>query len=200
MFEVEQKFLLSEKDLNKLVEDAEFLGEKKFVDQYFDTAEYNLTKNDIWLRKRGESFELKIPVAESFESSTNQYQEIEGEEKIREIFAIPKIKSFVEDIFDLGYSCFCECQTTRKKYQKGKFIIDLDEVEYADSDFKYCLAEVELLVENKDDIQKAEAEILEFAKSLNLEVSRVRGKVLEYLKREKPEHYQAIKDAGVLKE
>lgn len=199
MFEVEQKFLLSEKEKKLLLDGAEFLGEKVFTDKYFDDLNFSLTKNDIWLRKRGEIFELKIPIAGSENSSTNQYQEIEGGEKIREIFAITPIKSFIEDIKDLGYDSFCQCTTVRKKYKRESFVIDLDEVEYEADNFKYQIAEIELLVENKEKIKKAENEIIEFSKKIGLKISPVRGKVLEFLRNKKPDHYQALVDAGVVK-
>ena len=196
MFEVEQKFILSEEDIERLVDGAEFLGEKTFTDTYFDTAEFALTKNDMWLRKRGEEFELKIPMREVTESRTNQYQEIEGEDKIREVFSIAPFKSFVEDIAALGHDAFCVCTTTRKKYQKEGFVIDLDLVEYGD--FSYALGEIELLVEQKAQMAEAVGMIEKFAEKNGLKNLPVRGKVIEYLKRKKPEHYRALVAVGVV--
>lgn len=198
MFEVEQKFKLSDLDIVRLTDGAEFLGEKKFTDVYYDTEKFTLTSQDIWLRSRGENFELKLPMYKVGEGElTNQYQEIESEEKIREIFAIPIIKSFIEDIEALGYFPCCTCTTTRKKYKKGKFVIDLDLVEA--QDFNYAIGEIELMVEEKSQMADAIAEIVEFAKEHEIKIEYVRGKVLEYLKRKKPEHFQALVDAGVIK-
>jgi adenylate cyclase class IV len=199
MIEVEKKFILSQNDVKQITSGADFLGEKTFTDIYFDTGEYDLTKNDMWLRKRGNVFELKIPmggVGSNWE--TQQYQEIEGEDKIREVFALPQIKSFEEDIWDFGYTSFCQCITTRKKFQKEGFGIDLDLVSYGD--FQYSLAEIELMIEDKAEMPQAIKKIEDFAISHGLAITTVRGKVLEYLARKKPEHYQALIVAGVVKE
>lgn len=122
--------------------------QKKIIDQYFDTKDFALTKNDIWLRKRGDLFELRIPLAGLENESKNKYQEIEGEEKIREIFAIPRLKSFIEDIANFGYDSFFQIETSSIRRD---FILE-------------------------------------------------RKIVLEYLKKEKPDHYRALVEAGVVKQ
>lgn len=205
MFEVEKKFKLSGDDIARLTDGAEFFGEKTFTDVYFDTAQFSLTKNDIWLRKRGNDFELKLPMHDENNRLTQQYQEIEGEEKIREIFAIPAVKEFESDIKDFSYKPFCRCITARKKFKKQEFIIDLDVVTYELpdgelADFTYDLAEIELLVENKNEMSEAAKKIEKFAFDNGLENSYVRGKVLEFLKRKKPDHFQVLVDAGVVRE
>lgn len=83
---------------------------QKSTNAYFDTQDLNLAKNDIWLRKRGDLFELLIPIFGSEKESSNQFQKIEGEQKIREIFAVVPMKSFIEDIADLGYASFFEIE------------------------------------------------------------------------------------------
>ena len=197
MIEVEQKFILSDKDLERLTAGADFLSEKTFTDIYYDTAQYTLTKNDIWLRARAGKYELKIPMREMADSLAQQYNEIEGEEKIRELFAITPRVDFAADILEFGYRPFCALRTTRKKYKKDGFVIDLDLVECAD--FVYNIGEIELMVNEKAEIPKAIEKIEAFAKKNKLKITYVRGKVLEYLKRKKPEHYQALVEAGVVK-
>lgn len=197
MIEVEQKFILSEKDIEKLIDGADFLSEKTFTDVYCDSADFSLSRNDMWLRRRGENWELKIPMHEIGKSVTMQYQEIEGEEKIREIFGIVPILDFETDIRELGYESFCKLTTTRRKYKKDGFIIDLDEVS-GENDFAYKIGEIELMVESKDQMQGAIHEIANFAKKHFLETLPVRGKVLEYLQRKKPRHFEALMEAGVV--
>jgi adenylate cyclase class IV len=196
MIEVEQKFKLSEEKEARLIEGAEFLNERTFTDVYYDTGEYTLTKNDIWLRKRGDKWEVKIPMSGRNNWMSQQYQEVEGEEKIRQVFDIPPKHDFETDIAEFGYVSFCACKTTRKKYSKDKFIIDLDLVDYGD--FTYKIAEIEIMVPSSEHAQGATDEILKFAKSLGLEIAPVRGKVIEYLKNKKPDHYQALNEAGVV--
>ena len=199
MFEVEKKFKLSENESKRLLEGAEFISEKTFTDIYYDTLEYSLTKNDIWLRKRGDEFELKLPMHDPSEKGNmQQYQEIEGEEKIREIFAIVPIADFESDIKVLGYEIFCNLTTTRQKLKKDKFTIDIDLVK--SDDFFYELAEIELLVKEKDQMNKAAMEIENFATAQGLEKTYIRGKVLEYLFRKKPKHFTALIEAGVVVE
>lgn len=120
---------------------------QKLIDEYFDTQDFNLAKNDIWLRKKGELFELLIPIFGNEKRDSNQYQKIEGEDRIREIFAIPVMKSFVEDIADLGYDVFFE---------------------------------IVRVTENEN-------------------FSLERKKVLEFLKTKKPDRYQALVEAGIVK-
>jgi len=196
MFEIEKKFILTEKQKERLIDGAEFLGEKTFTDIYYDTEQYSLTKNDIWLRSRDGHFELKLPLQKNGYNLTNQYNELDGEEKIRQVFGIAPMGSFLEDIQSFGYAPFCECKTVRKKYKKGKFSIDLDKV-YFDN-FNYCLAKIEVMVENRENIKTANDDILAFADSLVLRAENIRGKIVEYLFREKPQHYRALVDAGVV--
>ena len=199
MFEVEKKFKLSEEESEALLKDAEFISEKTFTDVYYDTDEYALTKNDIWLRRRGDEYELKLPMHDPGSNKlTQQYQEIEGEQKIREIFAIAPINDFLADIKVLGYDAFCTCITTRKKFKKDEFTIDVDFVNYGD--FSYELAEIELMVEQKDQMEKAAKEIDDFATKQGLRKDYVRGKVLEYLFNKKPEHFASLVEVGVVRE
>jgi len=50
--EIEKKYELVESDLNAIKSNFEFLWEKKIEDKYFDTEDFYLCKNNIWLRKR----------------------------------------------------------------------------------------------------------------------------------------------------
>ena len=205
MIEIEKKFILTDAQRERLSENAEFLGERTFTDVYYDTPEYALTKNDIWLRTRNGKFELKLPLQKNGKGLANHYHEVEGEEKIRQIFDIVPMGSFLEDIQSFGYASFGEFKTTRREYKKEKFTIDLDEVDY--SDFKYSVAEIEILIEtchsrmmgeNEKEIKKANDEILAFAELMGLENKNLRGKMSEYLFRKKPDHYKALVDAGVV--
>lgn len=200
MIEVEKKFILDEKQKARLIEGAQFLGEKVFTDIYYDNAQFSLSSKDIWLRERAGVFELKLPAYEIGDDKlVDQYQEIVGEKMIREIFAIPEINNFVDDIAQLGHQPFCTCTTTRKKYQKENFIIDLDEVTYAGSDLEYAIGEIELLVEKKEQIKDASEKIMQFAKEHGLNEGALLGKVLFFVKAKNPKHFAALKKAGILR-
>jgi len=198
MIEVEQKFILNEEAKARLTGEAKFINEKVFTDIYYDTADYSLTTRDVWLRQRGGKWELKTPIKIDINRLTNQYQEIEEEGEIRKFLLLPKVNSLEEDLVANKYLIFCRCTTRRKKYELTPFIIDLDEVDYGD--FQYNLGEIELMVENKEEMALASEKILALAKENGLETLPVRGKVIEYLKQKRPEHYETLIRVGVVKD
>ncbi len=198
MFEVEKKYVVTEKQKKRLIKGAEFLGEKIIVDEYFDTEDYNLTLNDMWLRCRNGTFEINLPMDKNGKGFANRYQEVEGEDKIRQIFAINPEKSFREDIRSFGYETFLRCSTERREYKKGKFKIIFDEADFGD--FKFSISEIELMVENAGEIQKASEEIFEFSRKQGLVNKNNQGKIIEYLRAKKPKHFKALVERGVVVE
>jgi len=190
MIEVEKKFIISEQHKKRLTKDAEFLSERIFTDIYYDTEEFSLTSQDKWLRSREGIFELKLSLHNGVERLADQYDEIKDEQKIRQILNLPPNKNLADDLIKAGYLPFCTCKTTRRKYKKEPFIIDLDTVDF--QDFTYHIGEIELMVRDKSEIEDAIEKIMDFAKAQNLTVAPVRGKIVEYLKRAKPNHYQAL--------
>lgn len=199
MIEVEKKFLLNKEQEKKLIEGAEFIGEKIFTDIYYDTADFTLTANDKWLRLRAGRWELKLPFNKiAAERVGDLYDEIENEDKIREIFGVPENIEIEEGLRKNGYSTCCTCKTTRRKYKKQGFGIDIDFVDYND-DFIYELAEIELMVQDKSEMSEALNKIISFATKNGLEICYVRGKVIEYFRRKRPEHFMALVKSGVVK-
>ncbi len=201
MFEVEKKFKLNDDELERLLEDAQFLGEQTFRDVYYDTSDFTLSKNNIWLRKRGEQFQLKLPVFQKEKMQTAQFQEIEGEDKIREIFAIPPIVDFEMDIKKFGYGIFCDLTTVRKKYEKENFVIDLDQTISnlpREDDFSYQVVEIGLMVAGSAEIPRADKKIMTFAKRNQLKVEKQKGKVAQYLFQKKPKHFKVLVEAGIV--
>ena len=197
MIEVEKKFILNEQDKERLTKEAQFLNERVFTDIYYDTEIFSLTTNDKWLRSREGRFELKLPLHEGVDRLADQYDELEDEQKIREALNLPPKGKLADDLAKAGYSPFCTCKTTRRKYKKESFIIDLDVVDF--QDFTYNIGEIELMVNEKSEIGSAIEKIMDFTKSQNLTIAPVRGKVIEYLKRAKPNHYQVLVQTGVVK-
>ena len=200
MIEVEQKFILKNNDKERLLESAVFLGEKQFTDVYYDTKNYDLTLNDKWLRQRERKFELKIPAGggKNTDKTINLYKELEIEKEIRENLKLQKRGTLKDDLFASEYFVFCECKTTRQKYKKEGFDIDLDFVEF--DDFSYEIAEIELMSENEETVPVAAEQIFNFAKKHGLKISHTRGKVIEYLKQKSQKHYNALVSAGQVKD
>lgn len=198
MIEVEKKFIISEQYKKQLARDAEFLSERVFTDIYYDTENFLLTSQDKWLRSREGVFELKLSLHNRVGRLADQYDELEDEQKIRQVLNLPPNKNLADDLIKAGYFPFCTCKTTRRKYKKEPFIIDLDIVDF--QDFTYNIGEIELMVRDKSEIEDAIEKIMNFAKDQNLTVVPVRGKIIEYLKRAKPNHYQALVKKNVVKD
>lgn len=194
MIEVERKFIINKENVDSLTKNAEFLREIVFTDTYYDTPDYKLTTKGIWLRKRNGKFELKIPLGNR--EQIDQYEEIETEDGIKKELKLNG-KDLSEGLQKSGFKEFCTCTTARKKYKNGQFTIDLDKVEFENQ--TYHIGEIELMVEKESEMEKALQQISEFAKSKKLTFEPVRGKVVEYLKRFKPEHYKALLNAGVIR-
>ncbi|MBI2113221.1 MAG: CYTH domain-containing protein [Candidatus Wildermuthbacteria bacterium] len=194
MIEVEKKFILEQKDKEKLLEGAEFLHEKIIRDAYYDTKSFALAKKDWWLRERNGAFELKISTRipqkqENF--APTQYRELETEEEIRKALDLSSKSPFLQALEEQGYLKAFALETIRKKYEKQGFTVDFDIVDYG-----YELAEIELMVDQESQIAEAEKRIWDFATSQGLSFNgEQRGKVLEYLRRYEPSQYQEILDA-----
>lgn len=194
MIEVEKKFLLSDEEIAILIEKAELITTTTIKDSYFDTPDFKLLSKDFWLRNRDGKFELKIPLKFGKKAKHfNQYRELTSEEEIKKLLKLngEKLENLLEKN---GYLSFAKIVTTRKKYKKGEFIIDLDLMDYG-----YSIAEVELMVEDELEMEEATNKITNFAQEHGLKIVRVRGKVLEYLVRFYPEKLQKLIELGVFK-
>lgn len=196
MIEVEKKFLLeSPDDERRLLDGATFLGEKKYRDTYYDDTTYTLTTHNRWLRDRDGVWELKIPLPNTTrgEDWVNQYDEIVGEDAIRHALTIQKKETLLQDLAARGIKPFCSFTTFRKNYRRDPFTLAIDEMDYG-----FRVAEVEYMVAANDAIDTAAAHILQFAKEKKLSPVPVRGKCIEWLRRNDPKHLAALDKAGIL--
>lgn len=198
MIEIEKKFILTPQIEKRLKKGAKYLGEDVFMDTYFDKSDFELTKNDIWLRIRDKEVELKMPMDKDGKHSEiffNRYEEFTGEKEVRQMLNIAPGNDFLSDFKNNGYKAFASITTRREKFQKKQFNIDIDAC-----DFGYALAEIELMVEKEEQVEDAEKQIADFAVQYGLKISSVRGKVIEYLYRKKPDHYKILLEEGVVLE
>jgi len=196
MIEVEKKFKLNKKQLARIEKLAKFVSKKTFTDIYFDDEKFSLTSRDVWLRKRGKKFELKVPgISARAARRVNVYVEIYGQKKIsRELKLKNSYSWFVSNLRESGYCQFCRIKTTRKKYAYGDFIIDIDEM-----DFGYSLCEIEKIAKSKKEVGRTGKEIISAGKKLGLKIDwSLRGKVLEYLWRYDKKHYNKLKESRVI--
>lgn len=202
MIEIEKKFLLTEQQRNDLLDGAEELGLKLVEDSYLDTDAFSLTANDLWFRERDGVYELKAPLTSGGGSyaATNRYNEITDVEEIAQVLGLDAGLDFESSLSHAGIKKFMTVFTSRNSYEKQGFHIDIDSATYLDSGFEYAVAEIELLVNSEAEADEADRRIIEFARSFELTTDQVvLGKVAAYLKAERPVHYQALVDAGVLK-
>jgi adenylate cyclase class IV len=89
-----------------------------------------------------------------------------------------------------GYKPFADFKTVRRRYQKGEFVIDIDEADFGGDKYEIC--EIELKVKSPAEVRGAEKKIIGFARRHGLKIVPVRGKVIEYLKRKNFEHYAIL--------
>jgi len=202
MIEIEKKFLLTEEQQNKLLDGAKELGRKVVEDTYFDTDQYKLTLGDYWLRKRDGAYELKAPLKSGSGSyeATNRYNEITDAKEILRELGLNGEPDFETALARAGIKRFMTCFSDRSSYDRSGFHVDIDSVTYADTDFEYALAEIELLVETEAEADEADRRIMELAKELGLATEQViMGKVAAFLNEKRPDHYRVLFEAGVLK-
>lgn len=197
MIEIEKKFVIDDNKKNQLILGAEFLYKKVFTDTYYDTSDFSLTSKDMWLRARDNNFELKIPASISDKGFINQYKELTDEDSIKEHLNLQGNYPMNQLLVDKKYNPFCILTTTRERFKKDLFSIDIDAVT-ADS-FNYSIAEIELMVEKESDMKSALNQITLFMEQNNISESSVRGKVIEYLRQKNPNHYNALLSAGIIK-
>ena len=191
MIEVEKKIALRPGDRERLLTGATFLKEKRLRDIYFDDKDFSLTVKDWWLRKRNDAFELKVPiVAPVSDDLFDQYHEFEDEQSIRQELALPTGGTFADDIAHVGIVPIIDITTTRQEYSYDGFIIDIDSM-----DFGYEVAEIELLVASQAEVDVAMQKITAFIVERGLMITQVYGKVLTYLERYSPAHFQKLMDA-----
>jgi len=193
--EVEKKFILTGEQERRLLDGAEFLGEKKLTDVYYDDDRYSLTRKDIWLRSRNGKFELKAPMNVPIEERvTDRYQELETDHEILAYLKLPENKALADALRESGYGPFATITATRKKYRKDGYHIDLDA-----ADFGYHLAEIEYMTDEASAVDEATRKIMDYAGSHGLVGDGVvYGKVVEFLRRNNPAHFYALREAGVI--
>lgn len=200
MIEVEKKFHLSPEDEARLIDGAELMGERLIEDSYYDNEDYDITLANMWLRRRGTDFELKVPLRVSDDKTVDQYRELTDYTEICQTLGLSADGTTMPALLEsAGYTVFMHPRTTRRTYKKDGFTIDLDTVTYDGSDFRYRLAEIEKLVEDETDMPAAIESILAFARQHSLVTDQfILGKVGAYIKNERPEHYEALVAVGVL--
>ena len=195
MIEVEKKFLLTPSQKETIIQKAEFLKEVKFTDTYYDTSDYKLTLQGVYLRKRNQKFQLKSPIGNQKENKLDQFREITNDQDIIKFLNLDITQDLESQLTENKFLPLCKFETTRSKYKKDIFVLDFDIVDYPE--FQWHIGEIELMVDSESDIPTAVQKIIEYAKTLGLEIAPVRGKVLHYIKITNPSLYKKTTSSEV---
>eukprot|EP00190_Bangiopsis_sp_CCMP1999_P000272 CAMPEP_0198730944 /NCGR_PEP_ID=MMETSP1475-20131203/27177_1 /TAXON_ID= ORGANISM="Unidentified sp., Strain CCMP1999" /NCGR_SAMPLE_ID=MMETSP1475 /ASSEMBLY_ACC=CAM_ASM_001111 /LENGTH=176 /DNA_ID=CAMNT_0044493837 /DNA_START=69 /DNA_END=599 /DNA_ORIENTATION=+ len=171
------------------------------TDVYFDDKICSLTRSDMWLRRRAVDdrtavLELKVPLLKD-SGATDVYREVIGPEEVAKVLGAPLGDGSTEKMGAAGLLPFAKILTKRTSvginFDGRRFRVDLDEM-----DFGYTVGEIELLVESAVDVSAAEDAIYRFCTEHDIDMSPPNGKVLEFIRRSRPQHYQALEEAGIL--
>lgn len=222
--EVEQKFALTDSgDLEARLSGLGFKpdGKKTFVDWYFDTEDVRLTTQDCWFRFRdmGGNGEWQLKRGCGENSASTVYNETEGDVAVSNALSLlegntrdePSTKSEIFDGYSIpkipgGENCgllpFCRLETTRSSWSAGgeyeNLVVDLDATNTG-----YGVGEVETVVEDAADIAEAKERVQSLISRITENISSddepAVGKLEHYLINNRPEHYQACIESGVIK-
>ena len=209
MFEVEKKFKIPADFTRVLLEQGwKYLKEVHLIDVYFDTENYQLTRSDYWLRKRGTKWQFKCPTQQQKDPNSvtiDRYEELEDEKTICERLAFvlnaesrAESSSIIDKSIDnvveiLGLKPIAEFESFRTKYRLDMFTIDLDK-----TNFGYELGEIEIMCEKTSDMEQATGKIFDMAGKLGVDIHNdVTGKVGIYLKLNNRALYDELVAKGI---
>ncbi|GAM21226.1 hypothetical protein SAMD00019534_044010 [Acytostelium subglobosum LB1] len=224
MIEVEMKVTYDESTKAKILELATDKGSfQSFTDRYFDDDQYSLTTRDIWLRLRDETWELKCPVTKQLASmtsatstSTTSYYDMDDKREIMNYLQhngiidpvtsdnVVDVDEYIDELLARleakSITPFAVIVTFRESfnivYKGQQFRVDFDTTETsALKDYQLC--EIELMVnDNESDRLIAQQQIQQLCQELGLiPPNKLYGKVLELIKRTRPDHWRALLDA-----
>jgi predicted adenylyl cyclase CyaB len=196
MIEIEIKCKPTSEQEIALLEGATFLREEHLTDVYYDSAKYELSVKDYWLRTRNGKFVLKIPAAAckllDIQANTPKH-EIEDEQEIRKVLTLSEQGTLEQSLMTAGYNPLYTLVNSRKKYSKDGFIIDIDHASFGLFTFDLC--EIETLVEKTEDIDSAMQKLIEFAARHGIILKPVLGKLIALIKTINPEHFEMLEQA-----
>lgn len=203
MIEVEAKCILTPTSKAALLHDAVLQNEKEFVVEFWDNDSWDLGLKNVTLKKKNGKFELKVPTTANDPTSfTASMDELTSDESIYQALQLKQVQDLESDLRAQGYSPRANIHTVRTTYHKEGFIIDLDATTLPilkdNSNVQYEIAEIELQVNTKDEVHVAHEKISEFAQRNGITISNSRGKYLQFIYLNYPDHYQNIVKIGVI--
>ncbi|XP_033753925.1 uncharacterized protein LOC117337185 [Pecten maximus] len=171
MIEVERKFVITTKSVDKLKELGALLNvEKTFTDRYYDDPKYSLTLQNCWLRKRNEDWELKVTRHVSCKLSTHNEEITKEREIVKYLIQHYNMEGFSEELSAtelvkiIGLEEFATFTTHRQSYSLPECTVDLDI-----TDFGFQVGEIEVMVAHESRIPSALNTIEDMAKKLGFQ-------------------------------
>eukprot|EP01088_Endostelium_zonatum_P019803 TRINITY_DN7019_c0_g1_i1.p1 TRINITY_DN7019_c0_g1~~TRINITY_DN7019_c0_g1_i1.p1 ORF type:complete len:244 (+),score=57.19 TRINITY_DN7019_c0_g1_i1:14-745(+) len=186
------------------------MEEKVFVDQYYDTKNFNFTTSDVWIKERDEwTFLCDIPL--DFEpqtiTKTEQYNLLRTKpEIIKFLFkflnhpttqATMDIKTIVTEANLLPFAQF----TTKRK----EFLINSDQNDITIKfdhcpELQYNVAEASIMVLKEEEIPKAEKILLNFCNNLSSHDTKntAASIPLQYIYINNPQQFKLIEKNGLV--
>jgi len=206
--EVERKFVApSALELQSKVATlgGKLLGESTIVDRYYDTKACDLSRRDIWLRKRGGTWELKVPPKEA-PAARSGGERTNFEEVIGGPAACARLAAELPVLFKSDYdietvllraecAVFAEFETTRTTFQLGECLVDLDV-----ASFGHSVMEIEQIVTTVDEIPAAHDAIEAVARDLDAVPFQGNsgGKLEVYIRKFCPQVLAILTEYGIL--
>lgn len=197
MIEIEKKFHASPEALSCIDSACVFVGKRINTDIYYDTPDYRLTTQNIWLRTRNEHFQMKTPFEGGKKKGANLYHEWETDSDIQRFLGFPSEETLLDSLHKNNITPFVTLTTHRTKYKKDDYTLDIDQT--AAPDFSFSAVEIEILVSNPSESDDALRRILELGKQWHLNSNIPHGKVVQFLQEHRPHHYQALLKADICK-
>lgn len=197
MIEIEIKCKLTPEEEAALLKDATFVSEEYLTDIYYESATYELSIKDFWLRTRNGKFVLKMPAAThsllAVQANTPKH-ELEDEQEIRTVLKLSPLGTLKEALAQAGYNPMYTLSKTRKKYSKEGFVIDIDHAIFAEK-ITFDLCEIEVMVKTPEEIDDATQKLVAFAQRHGITIGNVPGKLIALIKITNPKHFEILEAA-----
>ena len=181
--EIELKFEVPEDYRSSLLSlQASLVSEVLLEDIYFDTAHYDLLRQDVWLRRRGENWEVKIPLSDNFHSDgMTQYREVEGLENVS-----VELKNFVNHNLD-ELDVLVKVSSNRENWKLGEFNIVIDRI----VEDGWTIGEIELMIASSENASDSRSKIEDLGRRLGFKPHPY-GKVRHCLTTQAPEAWKIL--------
>jgi len=156
--EVEQKFSVPD-NYRRVMETAgaELVSEKTLSDIYLDTEDLALLRQDVWLRRRGTLWEVKIGGgARRNTGGMTQYREVEGKDKVQE-----EVARFTSVDLDKMIE-MVRVVSVRESWVFEELSVVIDRM----VDDGWSVGEVEIVVNSQEEVDGARKKVQETANML----------------------------------